>query len=256
MLKYLFVALALTTSVAQAQSMEEQTKALKSVAPSVVKIYPNDGGTGICSGVVVSSNKIDDKIKTLVLTAKHCANIGSNSGYIQEIVIDDNQTLVARNQFGYDVVQRSFDADVALLELRDTSKTWVVAPVAQSDYVEEGDPVVAIGYPSGWKRMITEGRFSGPINRQLMAESFAKVSVEQEVMAAVPIYWGNSGGGLFAFNNDSRQYELIGITSKKHNDADHLALFASRQDIQKLLSNQKSMVDFTVDLMYNLPYAE
>jgi S1-C subfamily serine protease len=67
---------------------------------------------------------------------------------------------------------------------------------------KEDDFLVAVGYPLGVGKYVTEGR--------MQTVHFDDIKLE----TSVPIMFGNSGGGLYAFQN--WQWKLVGIMSQVH----------------------------------------
>lgn len=91
------------------------------------------------------------------------------------------------------VVKINFDLDVALVAV---SAPCPCAPLGVLP--EEDDRVVAVGFPLTVSQFATVGHMQGlsPNNNHLLASA--------------PIIFGNSGGGLFAFQQG--QWKLVGIT--------------------------------------------
>jgi S1-C subfamily serine protease len=131
----------------------------------VISTYP-DGKKGICTGWVL------DDVKNKIVTAAHCTR-GATGVVIQ---------LTTGDYFTGHPVGESLELDVALLLVHEIVELKAVR-VADSDKVEIGDKVVAIGNPLGAWFVVTYGQI------------FEKYGPSQFHTAR--INFGNSGGPLF-----------------------------------------------------------
>ncbi len=150
--------------------------------------------------------------------------VGSGSG----IVIDANKGYIVTNNHVIDGASKivvtlannkSVDGklvgadprtDLAVIQVTDT-KGLVAAPIGDSNTLEVGEPVVAIGNPGGqqFARSLTEGVISA-LNRVLQLSGEASFNLIQTDAAINP---GNSGGALVDW-----QGKVIGINSAKNQE--------------------------------------
>lgn len=146
---------------------------------------------------------------------------GEGSGW----VFDDRGTIVTNNHVvaGADTVKVRFtddgedvdarvlgtdvSSDLAVLRVdpNDVDKL-VPLKVADSDKVETGDPVVAIGYPLGQDQTTTAGIISG-VGRQIQAQN--NFQIDKVLQTDAPINPGNSGGPLLNIKG-----EVVGVNSQ------------------------------------------
>jgi S1-C subfamily serine protease len=96
-------------------------------------------------------------------------------------------------------------SDIALLKVDNTDGVDPL-PLGESDEVQVGDPVVAIGNPFGLDRTVTSGIVSA-LQRQIQAPN--GFSINDVVQTDAPINPGNSGGPLI--DGDGK---VIGINSQ------------------------------------------
>lgn len=96
-------------------------------------------------------------------------------------------------------------SDIALLKVDNTDGVGPL-PLGQSDSVQVGDPVVAIGNPFGLDRTVTSGIVSA-LQRQIQAPN--GFSISDVIQTDAPINPGNSGGPLI--DGDGK---VIGINSQ------------------------------------------
>jgi len=96
--------------------------------------------------------------------------------------------------------------DLALLEVDVDARALTPLALADSDAVEVGDPVVAIGNPFGLERTVTAGIVSA-LQRQVRAPN--SFTIDHVIQTDAPINSGNSGGPLL--DADGR---VIGVNSQ------------------------------------------
>lgn len=188
----------ITKTSADNSSTGDYTKIIADCQKSVVQIetesvqsgsFFNDYvSEGAGSGVVISSDGY-------IVTNYHVIE-GANK--ISVTVEDENKTYTA-SVVGYDS-----NADIAVIKIDDSNMTS--AAIGDSDKLETGDDVFAIGNPLGeLGDTVTEGIISSP-SRDLTLDG-TKMTLLQTTAAINP---GNSGGGLFNTSG-----ELIGIVNAK-----------------------------------------
>jgi putative serine protease PepD len=130
------------------------------------------------------------------------AHVVDNSTTVR-VVFDDGKSSVEGTVLGKDV-----SADLAAIKI-DPSKVGeklTVLGLADSDKVQTGDEVIAIGYPLGLDRTATEGIVSG-LGRQIQAQN--GFSIDKVIQTDASINPGNSGGPLL--DADGR---VIGVNSQ------------------------------------------
>ncbi len=96
--------------------------------------------------------------------------------------------------------------DVALLEVDAAARALTPLALADSDGIEVGDAVVAIGNPFGLERTVTAGIVSA-LQRAVQAPN--GYSIDHVIQTDAPINHGNSGGPLL-----NTRGEVIGINSQ------------------------------------------
>lgn len=189
--------------------------AAKAVTPGVVHIktlYEESGdaasyfggrrsapSAGSGSGVVISADGY-------IATNNHVIEGASQI----EVVFPDRRLFTAK------LVGRDPDTDLALLKV-DAKDLHYVA-LGNSDDVEVGEPVLAVGYPFSLNTTVTagivsaKGRSIGIINRQgsssFSAGVQANTAIESFIQTDAAINPGNSGGALV-----NTRGELIGINT-------------------------------------------
>ncbi|MBA4286831.1 MAG: serine endoprotease DegQ [Xanthomonadaceae bacterium] len=140
---------------------------------------------GIGSGVIV------DAAKGYVITNNH---VVADAETIK-VRLNDDRELDAK------LVGTDPDTDLAVLKIEPKNLTALV--ISDSDKLEVGDFVVAIGSPFGLRQTVTSGIVSG-LGRQGLGEGY-----EDFIQTDASINPGNSGGALINLRG-----ELIGINSQ------------------------------------------
>ena len=185
--------------------------AAKAVTPGVVHIktlYQNNSGNlrrfgngkaslngGSGSGVVISSDGY-------IATNNH---VVENATQI-EVVFTDRRTFIAK------LAGRDPSTDLALLKV--DAKNLPIVELGNSDNVEVGEWVLAVGYPFSLNTTVTAGIISaksrsiGIINRNSRASQQANTAIESFIQTDAAINPGNSGGALVDMNG-----RLIGINT-------------------------------------------
>lgn len=165
----------------------------KAVRPSVVEIaaYGEDEsysiGTG--SGIILTEDGY-------IITNAHVIA----EGQYFEVLAANGTTYVA------DVVGKDAKTDLAVLKI--DGNGMPAAVMGDSDEVELGEAVVAIGNPAGLTGTVTNGIISG-LNRMIRADATGfDMNCLQTNAAISP---GNSGGALVNMYG-----QVIGITSSKY----------------------------------------
>ncbi len=173
----------------------------KAVQPSVVSITT---GTGEGSGVVISD-------KGYILTNNHV--VASAQGDTVKVAFSDGKTATAK------IVGTDPRTDLAVVQVSGVPNLKVLA-FGDSDNMEVGDTVLALGSPLGLEGSVTAGIISAK-NRTIQASDQGQpnnpfgqqqqqpvTSISGMLQTDASINPGNSGGALV--NTES---ELIGINS-------------------------------------------
>ncbi len=140
------------------------------------------------SGVIVSADG-------LIVTNNHVIKGGGEAEI--RIVLTDKRELDAK------IVLRDEKTDIAILKIEGTSETFPALEIADSDMLEVGDIVLAIGNPFGVGQTVTSGIVSG-----LARTHVGKSDSQYFIQTDAAINPGNSGGALI--DMDGR---LVGINS-------------------------------------------
>ena len=104
-----------------------------------------------------------------------------------------------------EIVGKDASTDVALLKVIANSRALTPLPLGDSDSVEVGDEVAAIGNPLGYERSITLGIVSA-LHRSLTSPGGAPI--DRVIQTDAVLNRGNSGGPLL-----NAQGEVIGVSS-------------------------------------------
>ena len=116
-----------------------------------------------------------------------------------EVSFSNQETVSAK------VVGRDPSTDLALLEVDVDARALTPLTLADSDDVNVGDPVVAIGNPFGLERTVTAGIVSA-LQREVRAPN--DYTIDHVIQTDAPINSGNSGGPLM-----DAQGRVIGVNS-------------------------------------------
>jgi serine protease Do len=114
-----------------------------------------------------------------------------------KIVLYDGSECIAR------VIGRDERSDIALLKI-DVDVKLPFVLFADSDKVEVGDPVIAIGNPFGFGQTVTSGivSFKGRNLSSQIAELGAGGDLVSYLQTDAAVNKGNSGGPLFTYNGE------------------------------------------------------
>jgi serine protease Do len=176
---------------ALARASELFRLATHSVSPAVVHIrtqsFGKDGGMNLGSGVVI------DRERGLIVTNQH--------------VIRDADLItvrVGRTEMTGDLVGEDPKTDLAVLRVKGSLP--MAAEWADSDKLEAGDWVLAIGSPFGLERTVSAGIVSATSRNNLGV--VAADAYEDFIQTDVAINPGNSGGPLV-----NLQGQVVGINT-------------------------------------------
>lgn len=172
-------------------------------ADTVVGISNYDAsGNLVGTGSGVLYKRVGDKY--YVITNEHVVKDGTTF----EVVFEDGSTVQA--------ILRGFDAlvDIAVLYFT-SSETYPIATFGNSDNVQKGDLILAVGNPSGFKYYgsATFGIVSG-IERYFDTDGDgARDMFVNYIQHDAAINKGNSGGALFDLNGNVIGINVIKISS-------------------------------------------
>ncbi|HZE38625.1 MAG TPA: trypsin-like peptidase domain-containing protein [Stackebrandtia sp.] len=183
------------------------------VLPSVVTIWieTSDGG-GNGSGWVYSKDGY-------IVTNHHVAALAeSDSSAKMTVQFNDGTTAKATT------VGSGKATDIAVIKV-DKKDLPPLTPVQDSDKVQVGDPVVAIGTPLGLSNTVTEGIVSSLDRPVVAGESKDDATITAAIQTDAAINPGNSGGPLvntagkvigvnasiYPFTNDKGEAGNIGL---------------------------------------------
>ncbi len=167
----------------QRESVKELTKRLM---PSLVVVHTLDYAGEVESsgtGFVVASNGV-------IATSLHAIPQGRTI----EVSFSDGRKLGVESVYAFDR-----PADLALLRV--AAKDLPVLPLGDSDALEQGESIVAIGHPRGHTFSVVEGVVSA--RRDL--------TLKNMIQLAMPTEQGNSGGPIV-----DRRGTVYGVVAMKH----------------------------------------
>lgn len=134
--------------------------------------------------------------------------VDAKNGYVitNNHVVDQADSIKVRlnddREFDAELIGKDPDTDIAVLKIK--ADLLVALPLADSDRLEVGDFVVAIGSPFGLRQTVTSGIVSG-LSRQT---GISEGGYEDFIQTDASINPGNSGGALVNLRG-----ELVGIPS-------------------------------------------
>ena len=143
----------------------------------------------------LGSGVIIDAARGLVLTNNHVVEDAD----VVSVMLADGRTLKA------EFVGNDADTDIALMRIPAQNLTAI--PVANSDRLQIGDFVVAVGNPFGVGQTVTSGIVSAVGRNNLPGAGF-----QNFIQTDASINPGNSGGALVNLNG-----ELVGINTASFN---------------------------------------
>ena len=111
--------------------------------------------------------------------------------------------LADKREFDADIVLKDERSDLAVLRIKDAKERFPVLEFANSDALQVGDVVLAIGDPFGVGQTVTHGIVSALARSQVGASDY-----QFFIQTDAPINPGNSGGALVDMNG-----HLVGINS-------------------------------------------
>jgi Do/DeqQ family serine protease len=113
------------------------------------------------------------------------------NNHVVENMTEVKISLADRREFEVDIVLRDPRTDLAILKIRNPPPELAVLPIGDSDALEVGDIVLAIGNPFGVGQTVTQGIVSALARTQVGVADF-----QSFVQTDAAINPGNSGGAL------------------------------------------------------------
>lgn len=210
--------LLLVLGVSAGPSFGETSRGFRQLLDAVVRIdvreYAYEAGSkrfqsGVGSGVIVSADG-------LILTNAHVVGLRA---------VEINVTLASLERVGAELVGWDHWTDLALLrldpeEVARKGHVFAVAKFGDSERLDPGETVYAVGTPHGLTRTVTRGIISNP--RRFFADSRGVKGYETGqfntwLQTDAAINPGNSGGPLVTANG-----RIVGINSRGYSGADNL----------------------------------
>ncbi|WKS95101.1 Do family serine endopeptidase [Riemerella columbina] len=150
---------------------------------------PQDMPSGLGSGVIISPDGY-------IISNNHVV-AGANK---LEVTLNNKKTYVAK------LIGTDPSTDIALLKIEDSGLPYL--NFANSDLLEVGQWVVAVGNPLGLNSTVTAGIVSAKGRSIDLLRQQSKTPIESFIQTDAVINRGNSGGALVNINGD-----LVGINS-------------------------------------------
>jgi S1-C subfamily serine protease len=194
-------------SLLKAGTADDFSGIIQASIPSVVTVKTSSAqGTGF----IISSDGY-------IVTNAHV--IADASGYLSSNiqVITNNQNTINAQFIGYDG-----NLDIALLKI---SGQYQALKLGNSNNIQVGDKVIAIGNPLGLQFSVSEGIISA-INRQ------GPNGVNAYIQTDVSLNPGNSGGPLIDKNG-----EVIGINNFKISGGENLGFALESNYVKQAINN-------------------
>ena len=164
------------------------------VAQPADPFFGTPGGTGVQRAI--GSGFVIDK-SGHIITNDHVV-AGASS---VEVSFSDNESMKAK------IVGEDAATDVAVLQVNAPSRALDPLPLGNSDAVQVGDEVVAIGNPLGYDRSVSAGIVSA-IGRSIQAPNQVS-TIGHAIQTDAALNHGNSGGPLLNANG-----QVIGVNAQ------------------------------------------
>ncbi|SDR38888.1 DegQ family serine endoprotease [Pseudovibrio sp. Tun.PSC04-5.I4] len=182
---------------------------VKSVAPAVVNVYasrtvqerqrrsPFSDDPFFRRFFGDQSDRFAPRSRSRVQSSLGSGVIVSEDGIIitnNHVIAGADEVRVAlsdRREFDADIILADERTDLAVLKVRDPGNAFPVVPFANSDELEVGDLVLAIGNPFGVGQTVTQGIVSAVARNQVGVSDY-----QFFIQTDAAINPGNSGGAL------------------------------------------------------------
>ncbi len=203
----IFTSMISGTSIAGTPVNPTLAPMLKKVLPSVVNIRAQIRITDINTLAKLQKTQRGEVVPDKFLSVGSGVIVNAEKGYIltNAHVVDDAERVTVTLSDGRHYTAKNIGADkpsdVALLQIQAKNLTPIV--LGNSNNLEVGDVVAAIGNPFGLNQSVTSGIVSALGRSTLGIENY-----ENFIQIDAPINPGNSGGALV-----NTQGELVGINT-------------------------------------------
>lgn len=204
-------ALLATTFSAGAFTKEEMTKVNKQVLSTVVQLTRR--GNVFCTGNIIASDrdKKTGKVKTLILTAKHCVTSSETLKDRIDVSIprlNDAYEIVGSSTYPAHHIVKYYNHDMALMELvdQDTFFDNVALIAKENTDMFPGRTVYMAGNGLGAAPVFTEGVLGV---KEFLQYPEDNMTYRRHTASTAP---GNSGGGVFIKDEDGN-YRIALVTS-------------------------------------------
>ena len=251
-MKRLLTALLVVALPAWVMPVQAQTpgEVFRKVAPSVVVIRAKgrDIGTGGQSRFAETGSGVLITPDGKVMTAAHVVHS------MDEISVEflGGETVKAQ------VVASEPAADLSLLQLARVPAGAKASPLANSDPVQVGDPVIIVGAPYGLSYSLSAGLISA---RWKPNTVYKTMPLAEFFQTTATINTGNSGGPMFSMNG-----EVLGIVShniSKSGGSEGLGFVVTMKTARLLLLERRSfwtglegqIVSGELAAIFNVPQA-
>ncbi len=171
------------------------------VAPQVVgiRVYLDQNIAGNGSGIIMSEDGY-------IITNEHVIEDATSIS----VIMNSGDTYEAK------LVGADPSSDIAVIQLINLPDDLSAASFGNSDDIDIGEKVVAIGSPGGLAGSIAEGIISGPSRPKNQITGNSDDSDTNLLQTTAAINPGNSGGALV-----NAQGQIIGVTSAKISGLDY-----------------------------------
>ena len=170
----------------------------KRSAPAVVQITATGNSNSFGSESqqrALGSGFVFDKAGYIITNYHVIAGAGSI-----QVTFSNNQSIDAT------LVGSDPSTDIAVLKVNTTASALTTLTLGDSDHVQVGDAVIAIGNPFGLSRSVTAGIVSA-LQRQITAPN--EYAIDHVIQTDAAINHGNSGGPLL-----NARGEVIGVNAQ------------------------------------------
>ena len=181
--------------------------------------WDNINNLGLGTGVIVAENGY-------ILTNAHVSGEKYSKCYV---------TLIDGKTYNGQIVWSNIDIDMAIVKIN--QKGLTAAKLGDSDKIEVGETVYAIGNPIGYEfqRSVTSGIISA-LNRTIkFEENNEEIYMEDLIQTDATINPGNSGGPLINIDG-----EVIGINGVKITSAEGISFAIPINTVKSVIDSFKN----------------
>lgn len=200
------------------QGANETVVGISKVKEAGESVFLEDGVSqlGLGTGVIVAENGY-------ILTNEHVSGKKNSTCYI---TTSNNKTYTGT------VVWSNSDIDMAIIKINEKNLKYAI--LGDSDTINVGQTVYAIGNPIGYEfqRTVTSGIISAKDRTIKLEENGQDVYMEDLIQTDATINPGNSGGPLINSNG-----EVIGINSVKITSAEGIGFAVPINTIKSVIEN-------------------